>query len=128
MRKYKILVLTNNYTNAHGAVLHNTFGKRPYTGVRATVGELILRYDDAEIMIKNYNGGGLDHMRGHRWDEVWIDEYVWANASQEEKDSINNTVFFKTRVYYEEQLRKEFPHYANREAINYFDKDDDGFK
>lgn len=128
MRKYRILVLTNNPTEAHGAVLFNTFGKRPYTKVRSTVCELILTYDDAEIMIKRYNGGSLDNMRGYRWDEVWFDEYITMGRTKEEDKSIINNIIYKTRVYHIEQLRKEFPHYWKRQAINYFDKSDDGFE
>lgn len=127
MRKYKILVLTNNPTHAHGAVLKNTFGKRPYAGVTQRVDELILKYDDAEIIIKRYGGGSFHDMRGYRWDEVWIDEYVVGIANDKEQESIINNVFYKTRVYHGDYLTKEFPHYAQRQAINYFSKDDDGY-
>lgn len=123
MRKYKILVLTNNPTHAHGAVLKNTFGKRPYTKVRSTVNELYLEYDDATITIKRYGGGSLDSMRGYRWDEVWIDSHISETI---DKEGLMNNVIYKTRVYSLDTLQKEFPHYAHRKATNYFDKSDDG--
>lgn len=115
MRKYKILVLTNNPTEAHETVLKKTFGKRQYSGVTSRVGELILKYDDAEVTIKRYSGGSLDSMRGYRWDEVWIDEYVGAT----EEDL--RTVLYTVGVY-KKDIQENLPHYANRTKVNYFRK------
>lgn len=125
MRKYKILVLTNNPTHAHGAVLKNTFGKRPYAGVTQRKYELVLKYDDAEITIMRSSSGSFGGLRGVRVDEVWIDEYVSELLSEEEKNDLRTILFQATSSSY--RVTDIFPHYANRQAINYFSKDDDGY-
>lgn len=119
--KYNILVLTNNPSHAHGTILEKTFGKRPYTGVRATVSELILKYDDAEILIKRFGGGNSDSMRGYRFDEVWIDEYVWENMSKVERDSLYDNIVSRVGMYHNKVV-EDLPHYAGRNAKNYFRK------